>query len=337
MKIEISIIIPIYNSEKTIRECIQSIINSDFTKKFEIIVIDDGSTDKSIEKINDLDIILFKQKNKGAAAARNKGASLAKSDILLFVDSDVVFFKDTLKKIYDHLKNDGVDYLSVRYSKKPINKKWIHKYKALADYFYSYDFLYSKSQKKGPIKDVVVVGGTEGYKKSVFFKLGGFDENIKGAGIEREILISKLSKHYQIIGDGNIKTKHNFPDFKSLVKNYFFRAMHSTILMKKKLYNQPYLKKNIPRVLLGSLTTISFFASVFLYIFFHKIIFFIFPVIVFLLYLLYHLKMFISALKEYNLLFMFYMIIMNLFFCLLISFAGFLGTMDNLLKNDKEL
>ena len=76
---KISIIIPFYNSEKTIRKCILSILNSNFNEKFEIIVIDDGSTDKSLEIINDLNIKILSQKNKGAGAARNRGAKKHKA------------------------------------------------------------------------------------------------------------------------------------------------------------------------------------------------------------------------------------------------------------------
>jgi glycosyltransferase involved in cell wall biosynthesis len=344
MTTKISIIIPLYNSEKTIKECIQSIIISDFNQKFEIIVVDDGSTDESIDIVSELDVILIKQENKGASAARNKGASIAKSDFIVFVDSDIVFFKDTLGKMYDHLKNGGVDFISGRYSKKAFNNKWVHKYKALADYYYLYGFLYLNPQKNrlfkgkpGVFKDVVFSGGLEAYKKRVFEKLGGFDESIKGAGIEREILITKLVKNYLMVADGNIKTKHHFPDFNDLIRNYFFRTMHSAILMKDYTRNFPYLKKNMLRVLLGSLTTISFLIAVFLYIIFNKIILFAFPVILFTLYFSYHKKMFISSFKDYSPLFGLYTITMNLFCCLVISLAGFLGAIYVLFKDDKKL
>ena len=328
---KISIIIPFYNSEKTIRKCILSILNSNFNEKFEIIVIDDGSTDKSLEIINDLNIKILSQKNKGAGAARNRGAKKTQSNLLLFVDSDVIFYKNTLKQIYKSMTDD-IDYISVRYSKTPMNHKWINKYKALADYFYLYDFLFSKSQKKNPIKNVILSGGVECYNKNVFFELGGFDEQIKGASIEREKLFSKLTKNHKIVAYGNIKTKHYFPNFYNLTKNYFLRTRKVISLIGS--YSQPYYKKNIIRLLLGALTVILFFASIFLNLIYKTNILIKLTYIVFIFYLILHYKMFIESIKKYNFFFMIYMILMNLFFCTVISFAGFLGFIDLLVKND---
>ena len=74
---EVSIIIPVYNNEQYIEKCIQSVLNQTF-ENFEVIVINDGSTDKSgeiLEKLNreDSRIFLIEQKNQGVAVARNRG------------------------------------------------------------------------------------------------------------------------------------------------------------------------------------------------------------------------------------------------------------------------
>ena len=327
---DLSIIVTVYNSEKTIRECLLSILDSDFDKDFEIIVIDDGSTDNSMGKIKDFDVRIISQRNMGAAAAKNTGAGYAKSELFIFVDSDVIFFKDTLKKIYGHLKKDSVDYVSIRYSKKSLNQKWIHKYKALADYMYYYDFIFTKEQKQKPIKQVFISGGLEGYKRKVFEELGGFDERIKGAGVEEEKLISKLSQKYNMLADGNIKTKHNFPDFRKLARSYFTRTFDSMNLMLKDNYNQPCIKKNTFRVSLGALTVILLVFSLSLFFVSGHIRPFIVTLVLFLSYLLSHFRMFIIAFKEYGFLFMLYTMIINLFFCSLISLAGFLGIVKNL-------
>lgn len=91
----ISVIVPVYNSEKTIRRCIESVIISleKVTNDYEIICIDDGSTDDSLKLCNDLSsknshIVIIHQENTGAAAARNKGLELAKGEYIAFNDSD---------------------------------------------------------------------------------------------------------------------------------------------------------------------------------------------------------------------------------------------------------
>jgi len=91
---DISIIIPVFNSMKTIKECLLAILNSKSEVTFEIIVVDDGSTDGSMGMIRDLPVKRIYQEHSGAAAARNLGSKKASSGLLLFVDSDVCFFED---------------------------------------------------------------------------------------------------------------------------------------------------------------------------------------------------------------------------------------------------
>lgn len=88
----ISIIVPVYNGEKYIKQCLMSIVNQTY-KNIEIIVIDDGSTDCSkniIKKImkKDSRILLIEQKNKGVSNSRNKALDIAKGEYIIFVDAD---------------------------------------------------------------------------------------------------------------------------------------------------------------------------------------------------------------------------------------------------------
>ncbi len=301
-----------------------SIIYSDFDQKFEIIAVNDGSTDHSLETIRDLPVWVITQKNKGAAAARNLGAKAAKCRIIIFVDSDVVFFKDTLRKIYDCMKQKDVALLNVRYSRRSINRGIVARYKALADYFYSYVALYDKKKRSGLIEGVVLPGGCEAYDKKVFLELGGFDEGIKGADVERESMYAKMQKKYRLVADGNILTKHHFPGFKGVVKAYFYRTIHSIGLMHGRGYDQPYLKNNVYRVVFGAVVVPSFMLSWGL-IRLDLGMFALIPLIVFYVYLLSHLLLFNAAFKEYGFGFMVYTFILNLFFCTLISFAGVIG------------
>ena len=97
----ISVIIPLYNKENYIYETIKSILNQSY-ENFEIIIIDDGSTDKSsfiVSEIQDSRIHLFLQKNHGVAYTRNKGIKIAKGDYILFLDADDFLFNDALKKM----------------------------------------------------------------------------------------------------------------------------------------------------------------------------------------------------------------------------------------------
>lgn len=86
----ISVVIPLYNKEKQISHTLQSVLNQTF-QDFEIVIVDDGSTDGSVDevkKLTDPRIRLICQTNAGVAAARNRGIEEAKSDLIAFLDAD---------------------------------------------------------------------------------------------------------------------------------------------------------------------------------------------------------------------------------------------------------
>ena len=118
---KISIIVPIYNSEKYIKRCIESIINQTFTE-LEIILIDDGSNDKSGEicdKYKELDdrIIVKHIQNSGVSTARNIGIDLATGDYITFIDSDDYINKNTFKQISELIEKLKVDILKYNFYK----------------------------------------------------------------------------------------------------------------------------------------------------------------------------------------------------------------------------
>lgn len=95
----LSIIIPSYNEEKEILNCIKSLKNQTY-KNFEIIVVDDGSTDKTLQILKSLkkgEIKILQQSHRGPGIARNFGAKNSAGKILIFVDADMTFDKDYLK------------------------------------------------------------------------------------------------------------------------------------------------------------------------------------------------------------------------------------------------
>lgn len=103
----ISVIVPIYNVEKYLKECVDSIINQNYTN-IEILLIDDGSTDNSGNladgyKLNDNRVIVFHKKNGGLSDARNYGIKCSKGKYLCFVDSDDVLASDYLSSMYENI------------------------------------------------------------------------------------------------------------------------------------------------------------------------------------------------------------------------------------------
>lgn len=111
---KVSVIIPMYNTGEYIEEAIRSIMNQTLFQ-IEIIVVDDGSTDNSIEivkRLQDIDnrIIIYPQENKGQAVARNNGLSHAVGEYVYFMDSDDILHIDALKTCYDKCTSDDLDF-----------------------------------------------------------------------------------------------------------------------------------------------------------------------------------------------------------------------------------
>ncbi len=95
----ISVIIPAYNEEKNIDKCLRSISNQTYPN-IEVIVIDDGSTDKSVKIIQEFPVqLLTGLAHQGPAKTRNKGVKFAKGLILVFVDADMTFSKDFIEEL----------------------------------------------------------------------------------------------------------------------------------------------------------------------------------------------------------------------------------------------
>ncbi len=113
MPLEISVIIPIYNVEKYLARCLDSIINQTF-QNLEIICIDDGSTDNSLtiaeEYANkDKRISIIHQENKGPSVARNIGMKIAKGKYISFIDSDDWIDLDFFEKLYSAAEKYNAD------------------------------------------------------------------------------------------------------------------------------------------------------------------------------------------------------------------------------------
>ncbi len=100
MKPLISVIIPTYEHAETISACLDSIFNQTY-KTIEVIVVDDGSTDKTQEVLKSYEgkIISVKQENQGSNPARNRGLKEAQGEFVIFVDADVTMDPDMLEKM----------------------------------------------------------------------------------------------------------------------------------------------------------------------------------------------------------------------------------------------
>ncbi len=176
-RILVSIIIPTYNRANMIMRAIESILQQSYSN-FEIIVVDDGSTDNTREIIEELkqntsglNLRYFKKKNGGCASARNKGIDMATGDLIAFLDSDDVWMPQALESLVSALINTGADFVySPAIEADPDGRESIN---------YPVARGHPEIFAVEHFKNTNVRNGALLFRRSVFSKSGKFDEDLK--------------------------------------------------------------------------------------------------------------------------------------------------------------
>lgn len=107
---KVSIIIPAYNASKYIKRCIASLLNQTY-KNIEIIVVNDGSTDNTLEMAKQFDITVLDKENGGVSSARNMGLKIATGDYICFVDADDYVEKNYIESVINVIKENNYDII----------------------------------------------------------------------------------------------------------------------------------------------------------------------------------------------------------------------------------
>ena len=203
----ISVIIPLYNKSATIKETLQSVLLQTFAD-FEVIVVNDGSTDSSLEIVTSFDdnrIKIFSQENKGVSAARNHGIKKATSNLIAFIDADDFWFPNHLEEI---LKLT-IDFTTCgmfcsRYAIKTAHKNIENISYSISDNFRGIvpDFFESS------IKNRIALTSALAIKKEILENVGYFNENYT---ITEDLdLWIKIALKYQVAITDNTTCIYNF-------------------------------------------------------------------------------------------------------------------------------
>ncbi|HVC36229.1 MAG TPA: glycosyltransferase family A protein [Candidatus Dormibacteraeota bacterium] len=130
---KISVIVPVYNGEKYIKHCLDSILNQSF-EYVEVLAINDGSKDNSLkilreyERTNPERIKVFTQRNGGVAEARNRGIELAKTKYLMFIDQDDFIDPDYCETFYSAAEEGGYDVVLGGFKRPNVGRRIINRY-----------------------------------------------------------------------------------------------------------------------------------------------------------------------------------------------------------------
>ena len=163
-----SVIIPAYNAEGTLGACLEALDHQSIPRDdYEVIVVDDGSTDGTSEISKGFNIEYILQSNHGPATARNKGAQAARGDIILFTDSDCIPDQNWIREMVSPFKDSEV--IGVKGAYKTRQRELAARF-AQAEFEDRYDLL-----QKSPSIDMVDTYSAA-FRKDVFQSMCGFDE-----------------------------------------------------------------------------------------------------------------------------------------------------------------
>jgi cellulose synthase/poly-beta-1,6-N-acetylglucosamine synthase-like glycosyltransferase len=233
----ISIVIPSYNSERTIAKTLKSLLNQDYEGKYEIIVVD-SSTDKTPEIVSKFPVKLIRQKPKGPAAARNLGVRKAKGEIVVFIDSDCIAPRNWLRNLLKPFSDKTIVAVSGTYRTK--NKE------SIIARFAGYEIEHRHERMK-KLETIDFVGGFNcAYRKDVFLKFGGFDTKfIQSEDGELSYKIAK--KGHKIKFNPSAYVYHYHPDsLTKFLKQKFWHAYWRVLVYKKhkdKMFGDSYTSK----------------------------------------------------------------------------------------------
>jgi glycosyltransferase involved in cell wall biosynthesis len=197
---KISVVIPAYNGGTQLDECLNAIARL-ATAPGEIILVDDGSTDGSIEKAAARGIrILATSGRQGPAAARNIGAQATTGDIVFFLDADVCVHDDAMERLTAAFADPGTDAVIGSYDDDPSSRDFLSQYKNLM-----HCFVHQNANSEAS----TFWSGCGAIRRDVFLAMSGFDASYKRPAIEDIELGYRLrGAGRRILLDRGLRVKH---------------------------------------------------------------------------------------------------------------------------------
>lgn len=221
----ISVVVPVFNAEKYVNRCIDSILNQTY-EKLEVILVNDGSSDGSVkicEKWQKLDsrVKLITQENAGVSAARNTGIANATGDYIAFVDNDDWLRPEMFKNLIRKAQKDNADLTFCKFINvdKSYNRENINEINLTPENLKHPEFFFLKNRKGNNLSGIIGCCNRILIKKDMLKKLK-FDESLKHG--ENMLFVLNLVKHAKRI---------------SVVSEYLYNHFKDSDL---KIYDESY-------------------------------------------------------------------------------------------------
>lgn len=272
---KISILLPTYNNERTIKECLKSIFAQKFPlEEYEVLFIDGGSTDKTLEIAKQFPVKILRNEKRNEEAARILGISSAKGEIICFIDADnVILGKDWLEKMYEPFKDKEIAFADTLYYSYRKKDRVGTRYQALIGgddplvmylgYYSRYSYLTQdwtgypkKSKDKGNYLKISLLNlekvpamGSNGF----LVRNGVAKKFVKNTFIHSDFIYDLVNNKHNCFAKVKTGLIHNQPQFFPNKVRRVERRGTKEVQIK---YNYGFTNKDLARVLLYSLLII---------------------------------------------------------------------------------
>ena len=243
--INVSIIVPTYNSEKTIRRLLDGLFSYKGYVSFEVLVVDGMSKDNTVKICQEYDVKVFDNPKVDAAAARNIGIKNAQADICAFIDSDCIPCENWIQKLYEAFNTPEVVAVgSKMLPHKPVNKVEAFSGKIFLNGYMNFPSEIVKASGNKVAGSFLTANSA--YKKSLLEHINGFDESFSNYGEDIDLFWRAVNSNFgDMMFHPEITVEHSFPDtIKKMQKKHVQYGIADSRLNaaygQKKVFFNPY-------------------------------------------------------------------------------------------------
>ncbi len=236
----LSVVVPTRNRTKEITHCLESLLKIDYPN-FEIIVVDNHSSDHTVQVLNEFPVQVIEETQTNQYAARNAGIRKAKGEIIAFTDSDCIVDPGWLKNLVQHYGESSIAGVGGKLmSFRPVNS--IEKFLSLG----TLDFQTPEGQwiqkKKDRFMSGLVGSANMSYRRDILERVGGFDESYRTCG-DYDLCRRVQLLDYRLVHEPEAIVQHQHRStLMQMIGQFFFYGFGQALLFKKQNQGLSYIR-----------------------------------------------------------------------------------------------